>query len=298
MKILTFDIEDWFHLLDNPATASELQWRNFEPRIHENVERLLETVLRHGHKATFFCLGWIAERYPEIIRRIDAEGYEIASHAHMHQLAYRQSPRQFREDLSRSIQTLEDLVGKKVKSFRAPGFSIISGMSWAFETLIELGIEFDSSVFPATHGHGGFADFGTAKPAVIECGGAELKEFPISLGKWFGRWIVFSGGGYFRLLPYRTIRELTSKSDYVLSYFHPRDFDAGQPVLDLPLNRRFRSYVGLKRAYAKFDRWLGENKFTDLPTAATEIDWDNAPHIRLTDKVKGDELLRRSFSPG
>ncbi len=282
MNVLTFDIEDWFHLLDNPATATDQQWRNFEPRIHENIERLLETVLRHGHKATFFCLGWIGEQYPEIIRRIDAAGFEIGSHTHMHQLAYHQSSREFREDLAQSMQCLENLTGKKVKCFRAPGFSIISGMPWAFETLMELGIEFDSSVFPSKHGHGGFTDFGSAKPSVIECGGRSLKEFPISLGNIFGRRIVFSGGGYFRLLPYGTIRRLTRKSDYIMSYFHPRDFDAEQPVLDLPLNRRFRSYVGLKGSYAKFDRWLGENKFVDLSTAATAVDWGNAPRIRVS----------------
>jgi polysaccharide deacetylase family protein (PEP-CTERM system associated) len=283
MNILTFDIEDWYHLLDIPATANASDWCKFEPRIHGNVERLLETLARHDHKATFFCLGWMAEKYPEVIRRISESGFEVASHSHLHQLAYQQTPQQFRQDIVRSIHTLEDVTGNKVKSFRAPGFSIMRGMPWFFEILIEQGIEFDSSIFPATRGHGGFADFGAAQPTVIECAGGSLKEFPISLGRIFGKQIVFSGGGYFRLLPYRTIQGLTLKSDYMMTYFHPRDFDADQPVLTLPLIRRFKSYVGLKGAYAKFDRWLAENKFMDMAAADAAIDWNSASIIRVSE---------------
>jgi peptidoglycan-N-acetylglucosamine deacetylase len=282
LNILTFDIEDWFQLLDVPSTATPSDWCNFETRIHSNVERLLETVMRHDHRATFFCLGWVAERYPEIIRRIDELGFEVASHSHMHQLAFKQTPQQFREDIARSIHTLEDITGKKVRSFRAPGFSIISGMPWAFEILIELGIEYDSSIFPATRGHGGFVDFGTAQPALIQCSGGILKEFPISLGRIFGKQIVFSGGGYFRLLPYHTIQQLTRQSEYMMTYFHPRDFDADQPVIDLPLHRRFKSYVGLRGAYAKFDRWLGANEFMDMAAADAVIDWNQAPRIHVS----------------
>lgn len=279
MNILTFDIEDWFNLLEIPATANVEDWGRFEPRIHRNVDRLIETTLQHGHKATFFCLGWVAENYPEVIRRIDAEGFEIASHSHTHQLVYQQTSAQFRQDIERSIHTLEDVIGKKVKSFRAPGFSIISGMPWAFETLIELGIESDSSVFPSARGHGGFADFGTAQPAIIECAGGTLKEFPISLGSMMGKQIIFSGGGYFRLLPYWIIQRLTLDSEYLMTYFHPRDFDAEQPVLDMPLHRRFKSYVGLKGAHAKFERWLADNRFVDLATAEAQTDWSAAPRI-------------------
>lgn len=279
MKILTFDIEDWFNLLEIPATAKVEDWGRFETRIHRNVDRLIESTLRHGHKATFFCLGWVAEKYPEVIRRIDAEGFEVASHSHTHQLVYQQSPAEFRQDIERSIHTLEDLIGKKVKSFRAPGFSIVSGMPWAFEALIELGIKSDSSVFPASRGHGGFADFGTAQPAIIECAGGTLKEFPISLGSILGKQFVFSGGGYFRLLPYGIIQRLTLKADYLMTYFHPRDFDVEQPVLEMPFHRRFKTYVGLKGAYAKFDGWLAENKFVDMATADALTDWSAVPRI-------------------
>jgi len=281
MKILTFDIEDWFNLLDIPATANVADWDLYEPRIHNNVDRLLQTISRHGHRATFFCLGWVAEKYPEIIRQIDEAGYEIASHTHTHQLVYEQSPKQFRDDVTRSINVLEQITGKKVTSFRAPGFSITPDTPWAFDTLVELGIEYDSSVFPAARGHGGFADFGTARPAVIECQSGTLREFPISLGRLFGKPLVFSGGGYFRILPYSTIQRLTEKSDYMMTYFHPRDFDAEQPVLNLPVHRRFKSYIGLKKAYSKFDRWLAQNEFTDMRAAAELVNWQEAIRIRV-----------------
>jgi polysaccharide deacetylase family protein (PEP-CTERM system associated) len=281
MNILTFDIEDWFHLLDVKCTASEADWYNFKPRIHANVEYLLETTLRHGHKATFFCLGWVAEHYPEIIRQIDELGFEVASHSHMHQLVYQQTPGQFREDLKRSIQTLEDITGKKIKSYRAPGFSFIKGNAWAIEILLEHGIERDSSIFPEERGHGGYKNFGSTKPSILGCSTGRIKEFPISLGKLLGKNLVFSGGGYFRLLPFWVIQDLTDQADYVMSYFHPRDFDADQPVLDLPLHRRFKSYVGLKGAYQKLDRWLSQNKFVDLNTADELVHWDTVQFVEL-----------------
>lgn len=288
MNILTFDIEDWFQLLDNPTTTTPTHWANFETRIHKNVDLLLETVVRHNYKATFFCIGWIAQQYPEIIRQIDALGFEVASHSHLHQLSFTLSPKQFRQDVERSIHTLEDITGKKVKSFRAPGFSIIPGMAWAFEILIELGIEYDSSIFPAPRAHGGFADFGAARPVLIQCASGTIKEFPISVGTLLGKRFVFSGGGYFRLLPYPIIQHLTRQSDYLMTYFHPRDFDFNQPILELPLVRRFKSYIGLKGAYAKFDRWLTENEFIDMASASTHIDWELVSRISIYDSQLTD----------
>lgn len=281
MNILTFDIEDWFNLLDIPAIANIEDWDNFEPRIHQNVEQLLQLLDTHHHRATFFCLGWVAEKYPEIIRRIDEAGFEVASHTYSHQLVYQQTQQAFDDDLRRSVDVLEHITGKKVKSFRAPGFSITADTPWAFDTLIAMGIEYDSSVFPAARGHGGFANFGAACPAVIQTEQGTLKEFPISLGSLLGKDIIFSGGGYFRLLPYAVIQRLTRQSSYMMTYFHPRDFDAKQPVLDLPLHRRFKSYVGLSGALPKFDRWLAANAFVDLDAAAQQVDWDNAPRVKI-----------------
>jgi polysaccharide deacetylase family protein (PEP-CTERM system associated) len=281
MNILTYDIEDWFHMLDIECTATEAHWRNFKPRIHANVDRLLELTLLHGHKATFFCLGWVAKHYPEIIRRIDELGFEVASHSYMHQLVYQQTRCQFREDLRRSICTLENITGKKVKTYRAPGFSFVRGNTWIVETLIENGIERDSSIFPIERGHGGYKNFGRARPSLLGCASGQIKEFPISLGNILGKKLVFSGGGYFRLMPFWAIQKLTNQTDYMMTYFHPRDFDVDQPVLNIPLHRRFKSYIGLKGAHKKLDRWLARNKFIDIEAADKLVNWTRAPVVKM-----------------
>ncbi|MDP3443870.1 MAG: polysaccharide deacetylase family protein, partial [Ignavibacteria bacterium] len=159
MNILTFDIEEWFHLLDNESTKTIHEWKNYEVRIHENMERIFAILEKTNSKATFFCLGWIAETYPEVIKEIVARGYEIGTHTSMHQLIYEQTPKEFSIDLEHSVKTLEDLTGQKVKYFRAPGFSITENEKWAFEILVEQGIEVDSSIFPAARAHGGFPSY-------------------------------------------------------------------------------------------------------------------------------------------
>ena len=274
MKILTFDIEEWFHLLDVPATKSEKQWVNYETRIHENMETIFKILDRYNVAATFFVVGWIAEKYPEIVRMIDRRGYQIGSHTHTHQLAYDQDRSTFYNDVEKSIKTIEDVIGKKVELFRAPGFSISEENKWAFEVLHELGITTDSSVFPINHSHGGLKGYPSAKPSLLKYNGITLKEFPINSHTIVGNKMVFSGGGYFRLLPYQFIKKATSKSDYVMSYFHPRDFDFNQPMIeDLSSIRRFKSYVGLKSCRPKLEKWLGDFDFIDIATASEQINW-------------------------
>jgi polysaccharide deacetylase family protein (PEP-CTERM system associated) len=274
IRVLTFDIEEWFHLLDFENTRSVSSWNKFESRIHKNVDRILELVTDKGQKATFFCLGWIAEKYPEVIRSIDEAGFEIASHSCYHQLAYELGPQQFREDIQKSIDLLQNITGKKVRIFRVPGFSITRANSWALEILVECGIEIDSSIFPAPRGHGGFEDFGTCNPVNILTPSGSLKEFPINTASFFGKQIIFSGGGYFRLLPYSVIDMLMSRSSYVMTYFHPRDFDAEQPVLEgLPFSRKFKSYHGLSGAFSKLKMLMGNYNFTDIGSIENSITW-------------------------
>lgn len=274
MKILTFDIEEWFHILDNPSTKSEKEWVNYESRIHNNMETIFDILDASKASATFFVVGWIAEKYPEIVRKISERGYQIGSHTHMHQLAYEQDRRTFYDDVEKSIKTIEDCIGKKVELFRAPGFSISENNIWAFEVLHELGITTDSSVFPIEHAHGGLKCFPGAKPSILTYNGITLKEFPINVQSVLGKPIVFSGGGYFRLLPYQLIKKATAKSDYVMSYFHPRDFDYKQPIIpDLSSIRKFKSYVGLKSCKPKLENWLKDFDFIDIKTASQQIDW-------------------------
>lgn len=282
MNILTFDVEEWFHLLDNDSTRSEEQWRNYEVRIHENMDRIFRILEDTGTRATFFVIGWIARTYPEVVRRI-AEKYEIGSHTMTHQLVWQQSPQEFRQDVDSSVKLLQDLIGKPVKYFRAPGFSIRESEAWAFEALHDLGIEVDCSVFPAHHAHGGMPGFGKAEPAIIEVNGKQVKEFPISCRQIHGHHIIYQGGGYFRLFPYPLIKKwATEDSLYLLSYIHPRDLDAGQPMIkELPLAHKFKSYVGLKGAEKKLRRLLTDFPFTDIATASASVDWSAARVIRL-----------------
>ena len=282
MKILTFDIEEWFHILDNESTKTINEWKNYEVRIHQNMERIFSILDKTSSKATFFVLGWIAETYPEIIKEIVTRGYEIGTHTSMHQLIYEQTPKEFAKDLEHSVKTLEDLTGQKVKYFRAPGFSITEDNKWAFEIMAAQGIEVDSSVFPAPRAHGGLPSYKQPVPSILKYNGIELKELPINYTSILGKSIIFSGGGYFRLFPYPLLKHWSKQSDYVMSYLHPRDFDAEQPVIkELSLPRKFKSYVGLKGATAKLEKWITDFDFIDIATAVNQIDWKNVPVVEL-----------------
>jgi len=282
MKILTFDIEEWFHLLDNPHTKNPTQWSNFDSRIQFGMDIIYDILEESSSSATFFVVGWMAEKYPEIIREISDRGYEIASHTHLHQLAYTQKRKTFYDDVEKSIKTLEDCTGKKIKSFRAPGFSITENNKWAFEVLLELGITNDSSVFPADRAHGGLTSYNLSTPYIIEYNGLKLKEFPINTHTILGKSFIFSGGGYFRLFPYGIIKNWTKKSNYVMTYFHPRDFDINQPIVSgLSPLRRFKSYVGIKSCKFKLERWLNDFDFIDLNQSDQSINWNHVSKIKL-----------------
>tara|TARA_Y100000590_G_scaffold442296_1_gene570250 strand:+ start:15093 stop:15941 length:849 start_codon:yes stop_codon:yes gene_type:complete len=282
MNILTFDIEEWFHILDNDSTKTERNWTHYEYRLESNMERILQLLQDNNQNATFFCLGWVARKFPQVIKKIDSLKYEIGSHGDIHQLAYNQNRVDFVSDLSNSIKSLEDITSKKVKSYRAPGFSIKNQNKWAFEKLVDYGIEIDCSVFPAKRAHGGLPQYGYSKPSLININGKVLKEFPINTFNILNTSLIFSGGGYFRLLPYTVIRKLMNKSDYVMTYFHPRDFDCNQPIIkDLSLFRKFKSYYGLKNSFKKLNKLIRDFDFIDLKDASKRIDWENVETITL-----------------
>ena len=282
MNILTFDIEEWFHILDNNSTNSEKDWYNYEYRLDANMDKIFDLLDRNNQNATFFCLGWVARKFPHILRKIDDLGYEIATHSDLHQLAYEQSKSVFKQDLEQSIKSIEDIIGKKVKSYRAPGFSIKEDNVWVFEELVKQGIEIDCSVFPAKRSHGGLESYEYSEPSLLNINGVELKEFPINLYKVGNTNVIFSGGGYFRLFPYIMIKEMMKKSDYVMTYFHPRDFDAQQPIIkELSLMRKFKSYVGLNTSLNKVEKLITDFKFIDIATANQEIDWNTVKKVNL-----------------
>jgi polysaccharide deacetylase family protein (PEP-CTERM system associated) len=282
MNILTFDIEEWFHLLDNDSTKTAKEWKKYESRVHRNVERIFSILETHQVKATFFCVGWIAETYPEIVREIVSRGHEVGTHTRMHQLVYEQTPEEFNKDMEFSVKTLEDVTGQKVKYFRAPGFSIREDNKWAFEVLAKNGIEVDCSIFPAPRAHGGFPTYTEPIPSLLKYKSIELKELPINYINILRKPIIFSGGGYFRLFPYSLIKRWTAQSDYVMTYLHPRDFDASQPVIqEVSLTRKFKSYVGLKGAEKKLNQWLTDFQFIDIGTAVKMIDWERVPVVEV-----------------
>ena len=282
MNILTFDIEEWFHILNHPSTDNESSWGDFEYRLKENLDRILTLLNDSDTKATFFCLGWVARKYPDIIKLISSSGHEIGSHSNSHQLIYRHDRSFFRNDLEISIKSLEDITGKKVTSYRAPGFSLVEKTMWAFTELVAQGIEYDCSIFIGNHAHGGrIKSFGLT-PSVINIEDKKIKEFPVNSYKLFNKEIPFSGGGYFRLLPYQVIKHLMRVSEYNMAYFHPRDFDKDQPIIkDLSYLRLFKSYYGLKYSLPKAVKFLKDFDFVTLSEADKIVDWDKAQQFNL-----------------
>ena len=282
MNILTFDIEEWFHILDHNSTKNAKDWSNYEYRLESNMDRIFHLLDEHNQDATFFCLGWVAEKFPNIIKKIDSLNFEIGSHSHMHQLAYEQTRKEFSEDLNKSICSLEDITSKKVKIYRAPGFSVKKQNIWVFEELINNGIEIDCSIFPAKRSHGGLPSYGESKPSIICLQDKTIKAFPINTFNLAGIPLIFSGGGYFRLLPFSIIKSLIKRSEYNMTYFHPRDFDPEQPMIkDLSLLRKFKSYYGLNNAFVKLEQLIDTFDFIDLKEANNSVDWSLVKRVKF-----------------
>lgn len=279
MNILTFDIEDWYNC---DFITTDFDWDKHEVRIYESVERILDELATRNLKGTFFCLGWLAEKHPDIILKIHNQGHHIGCHSYQHELSFRFDREGFKEDTVRAKKLIEGVIGESINAFRAPGFSITEQNVWALEVLTELGFEYDCSLFPAKHDYGGFSSYGKAEPTILNLpNGKQLKEFPINVHNVLGKNIVFSGGGFFRFFPYPLIKYWSSKSFYLMTYFHPRDFDPHQPVIKaLPLARKFKSYVGLSSSFLKFQRLLNDFKFLSIMEANDTIDWKK---IRVID---------------
>ena len=280
MNILTFDIEDWYNC---DFITSDFNWDKYEVRIYDGVDRILQELERRQLKATFFCLGWIAEKHPNVIKQIHDQGHHLGCHSYQHELSFRFDRDSFKEDTKKAKRLIENVIGEPINAFRAPGFSITENNVWAFEVLTELGFEYDCSLFPAAHDYGGFASYGQVEPTILDLpNGERLKEFPVSVQSVMGKKLVYSGGGFFRFFPYGLIKHWASNSSYLMTYFHPRDFDPDQPVIkSLPAMRKFKSYVGLSKAFPKFQRLLNDFEFVSIKEADKDIDWDTARVLKL-----------------
>jgi polysaccharide deacetylase family protein (PEP-CTERM system associated) len=254
-------VEDWFHILDIPGGPPLVEWDSLPSRVEKNFMRLLDLFSGHDATVTCFFLGWVADKFPHLVKEAAKRGHEIASHGYAHRLVYEMNRREFREDGIRSRKVLEDLAGQEVLGYRSAGFSVTADTPWFFETLAEAGYRYDSSVFPALRGHGGIK-FAPRQPHWTGPDGTGIFEFPITVTNWLGKPICFFGGGYLRLFPYWLIRQMShrvlAEGRPVLFYVHPREVDPAHPRLAMGAKRRFKSYVNLSSTEKKVDQILRE----------------------------------------
>ena len=255
---LTIDVEDYFQVSAFAPYIARDDWERRECRVERNVARILDMLASRQTKATFFVLGWIAERYPELVRSIAAAGHEIASHGYGHQRASDLSQAQFQVDIQRAKAILEDIADVEVRGYRAPSFSIGTGNLWAFDCLARAGYRYSSSVYPIRHDHYGMPD----SPRFAHPVSDGLIEIPVTTLRMFSRNFPSSGGGYFRLLPYALsrwmLRQVNSgEGQPAIFYFHPWEIDAGQPrIAGIDARTRFRHYVNIDRMAARVQQLL------------------------------------------
>ena len=258
VNALTIDVEDYFQVSALEPHFPRSQWDRVPCRVERNVERILEMLGEREVQATFFTLGWVAERYPQLIRRVADAGHEVASHGFAHERASAQSPAHFLDDIRRAKVQLEDLSGCRVIGYRAPSFSIGAGNPWAHDCIAEAGYGYSSSVYPVRHDHYGMPD-APRFPYRLANG---LLELPVTTMRWLGRNWPAGGGGYFRLLPYAVSRWQIARVNRddarpAIFYFHPWEIDPDQPrVAGVTAKTRFRHYVNLGRTERRLQRLL------------------------------------------
>ena len=264
-NIMTVDVEDWFHILEVEGGYQRSDWGTLESRVERNTDALLSLFDRFDTKATFFIVGWVAWKYPRLVRAVADAGHEIASHSFWHEVIQRHDRATLAADLGSSRRLLEDLSGTRVRGFRAPGGSITPEGAWAFELVLEQGYEYDSSLCPGVSSHGGYPSphFG---PHMIQCEAGQLAEIPASTFGLGARRVPYAGGGYLRVFPNalidRCIRGDNAAGRPSNIYVHPREIDTKQPRMALPAIRRFKYYVGLRSTESKLESMLANHHFT------------------------------------
>jgi polysaccharide deacetylase family protein (PEP-CTERM system associated) len=257
---LTIDVEDYFQVSAFAPYIRRDEWDARECRVERNVSRILALLAERKVQATFFTLGWIAERYPQLVRDIVAGGHELASHGYGHQRASDLSRAEFTQDITRAKRLLEDLSGQAVRGYRAPSFSIGTANLWAFDVLAQAGYDYSSSIYPIKHDHYGMPD----SPRFAYRLGNGLLEVPVTTLRLFNRNLPSSGGGYFRLLPYPLSRWMIGKvnrddGEAAVFYFHPWEIDAGQPrVAGIDSKTKFRHYVNIARMESRLHSLLAD----------------------------------------
>lgn len=292
MNILSFDTEEW-SIEKTIHGGRDFKYKQFDETFFRLLDRLDELCL----KGTFFCLGSLAVDFPDVVREIAKRGHEVGCHSHNHVWLTKLSPVEFRKDTSDAISALEDLVGQKVVSYRAPAFTIGESNKWAIEILAECGIENDASIFPVKRDFGGFSGFGLDRPCVVSYQGASLREFPICIGRIYGKQMAFSGGGYFRVLPSSILKSQLNKRDYTIWYFHLNDLISEQRkmmsrqqhenyykepgTLKNRYVRYLKNVIGSAGAFDKLSKFLECAPFINVHDAVNMIDWNDVSRIDL-----------------
>jgi len=263
----TVDVEEYFQVSAFEPFVSRAQWDSYESRVVLCVDYLLEALGRHGAGATFFVLGWIAERHPHLVRRIAQSGHEVASHGWDHRRVTEQGPEQFRDSVRRSKAVLEELSGRPVTGFRAPSYSIVRGREWALDVLLEEGYRYDSSLFPVNRSGYGYSN-GDRSPHWIQRDGGRIFEIPPATLRRWGLNIPAAGGAYFRLFPYALVRAAIAQAELngtpATFYIHPWEIDPDQPRIRVPTITKLRHYTGIGRTRGRLERLLQEFRFTPI----------------------------------
>ena len=265
---MTVDVEDYFQVSAFANNISRYDWDNMEARVVENTQRILDLFGSQNISATFFILGWVAERQPELVRSIISKGHEVACHGYSHQLVYEQTPEVFREETLRAKKILEDITGTAINGYRAASYSITEKSRWALDILFEAGFKYDSSIFPVRHDRYGIP--GTPKlPHIIKTlKGNSIVEFPLSTSTLFGYVLPVSGGGYFRLYPYWVTRlflnRINKSCEPFIFYLHPWEIDTEQPRIKTSVLSRFRHYNNLDKCENRLRRLLSDFEFTTV----------------------------------
>lgn len=292
MNILSFDIEEWFIEKEFGGNREE-KYAEYDAYL----DKILNLLEKTSTRATFFCVGKMATDFPEVVKRINDKGHEIGCHSNIHTWLNKMSKEEALEDTRVAVDSLEQLIGKKVLSYRAPAFSIGEDNKWAFEVLAECGIERDASIFPAARDFGGFSSFGHKEPVMITYNGIQIKEFPICTTSLLGKQVAFSGGGYFRFFPLWFVKKEMNKAPYSMCYFHIGDllpetngvmtkqayeeYFKEKGTLLNRYKRYFKSNFGKKNAWNKLENLVHSFDFVNIDTVDKTIDWVKCPQKEL-----------------
>lgn len=265
--VVSVDVEDYFHAESFSDIVERSRWDSYASRVERNTRRLLEVLAKLNVRGTFFVLGWVAERFPGLVREIAAGGHELGCHSYWHRLIYKLDPAEFREDTRRAKDVIEQISGEPVRGYRAPTYSVVDGSLWALEILSELGFSYDSSIFPIHHDRYGIPDAPRA-PFRFQTPSGSMTEFPITTFRLAGHNLPVGGGGYLRLLPQIYTRlglqRVQREGLPSVIYIHPWEIDPDQPRLAGRLSSRLRHYTNLSRALERFQSVLQAGSYTSF----------------------------------